>query len=255
MQKIGQSTSSANAAGEFTGGNPEAGVDATQISTPWLNTVQRELAGLVVGAGLVLDAKDDEQVLKAVRSLAGKAADFSKLTNVPTTLSGYGVTFASQPEAETGSDTSKPMSALRVFQAIAKKVFQATESALGTARIATQTLVNAGADDSTFVTPKKLRAGFAFYWSKGTFSGYIAFPTWLGGYIIQSGQISTSASDIITTLPIAFPETFMQVIVCNGYTAGSGFIGYLAASIRDQSSIVSRGSSQSLGAQYIAIGK
>ncbi|PMY63124.1 MULTISPECIES: phage tail protein [Pseudomonas] len=80
----------------------------------------------------------------------------------PTTLAGYGIAFASQPEAEAGTDTNKPMSALRVFQAIAVKVVQATETLLGIARFATQQLVNAGADDSTMVSPKKLASQFPF---------------------------------------------------------------------------------------------
>ncbi len=79
-----------------------------------------------------------------------------------TSLAGYGVAFASQSEAETGADTNKPMNALRVFQAIVAKVIQATESALGIARIAPQILVSAGVDDSTIVTPKKAAALFPF---------------------------------------------------------------------------------------------
>lgn len=102
---------------------------------------------------------------------------FSALTGLPSTLAGYGVSFASQPEAEAGSDTSKPMNALRVFQAIAAKVIQATEGVLGIARIASQASVNAGTDDSTIVTPKKQRWGFRILIGR---VGYIVFPTWLG---------------------------------------------------------------------------
>lgn len=79
-----------------------------------------------------------------------------------TSLAGYGVAFASQPEAEAGADTNKPMSALRVFQAIAAKVVQATGSVMGLARLASQVEVNAGTDDSTIVTPKKAAALFPF---------------------------------------------------------------------------------------------
>ncbi|KFX61006.1 hypothetical protein KBK24_0134495 [Burkholderia sp. K24] len=65
------------------------------------------------------------------------------------------------------------------------KAEQAAEAVQGTAKVATQAITNAGTDDTTMVTPKKMRAGFAF--AAGTI-GYVAFPTWLGGLIIQWGQ-------------------------------------------------------------------
>ncbi|QIW90022.1 putative tail protein [Pseudomonas phage SC_10_H1H2H8_2017] len=83
MQKIGDSTSTANASGEYTEGNPGAGVDATLIRAPWLNAVQRELVGLVQGAGIDLDPADDAQVLKAVRALAALALGKALPNNNP----------------------------------------------------------------------------------------------------------------------------------------------------------------------------
>ena len=92
MKKISDSTNRATAAGEFTEGNPAAGADATLIKSNWLNAIQRELVALVQGAGIALSKDDDAQVFKAVKALAGAAADFLKLKNLPTTLSGYGIT-------------------------------------------------------------------------------------------------------------------------------------------------------------------
>ncbi|MBC3489901.1 phage tail protein [Pseudomonas taiwanensis] len=68
---------------------------------------------------------------------------------------------ADQAEAEAGTENSKIMTALRVAQAIAKTVKQATESAFGWAKIATQAQVTTGTDDATMVTPKKLRGAQA----------------------------------------------------------------------------------------------
>ncbi|WP_426206768.1 phage tail protein [Pseudomonas sp. TWP3-1] len=68
---------------------------------------------------------------------------------------------ASQEEAQTGIENSKIMTPLRVFQAIAKVVGQATESVLGWAKVATQAQVATGSDDTVFLTPKKLRAAQA----------------------------------------------------------------------------------------------
>ncbi|MCK1783431.1 hypothetical protein L9Z73_03360 [Pseudomonas sp. TNT11] len=67
-----------------------------------------------------------------------------------------GIPYATQVQAEAGTSTTTVMSPLRVFQAIAKVVTQATESMFGWLKIATQALVNAGVDDSTALTPKKL---------------------------------------------------------------------------------------------------
>lgn len=68
---------------------------------------------------------------------------------------------ATQAEAEEGLESSKIMTPLRVFQAIAKVVKQATETAFGWAKIATQAQVTTGTDDATIITPKKLRAAQA----------------------------------------------------------------------------------------------
>ena len=94
MQKISDSTSTANGAGEYISGSPGTGVDATVITVEWLNTVQRELVNLVIGAGYTLDADDDSQVLKAIQAIQTVAATWAKLTGKPTTVSGFGITDA-----------------------------------------------------------------------------------------------------------------------------------------------------------------
>lgn len=94
MQKIGASTASANALGEFTEGNPGAGVAATLLKAAWLNAVQRELVHLVEGAGLTLDSADDSQILKAIQAIQTNASTWLKLSGKPTTISGFGITDA-----------------------------------------------------------------------------------------------------------------------------------------------------------------
>lgn len=102
MQKISDSTNSADGLGEFTEGNSAGGVPATQIKARWLNAVQRELLNLITGSGLSKDSADDSQVYKAVQRIAKAAAEFSNVGNKPTTLSGYGITDA---YTKTQSDT------------------------------------------------------------------------------------------------------------------------------------------------------
>ncbi|MEX4004919.1 hypothetical protein AB4Y38_39375 [Paraburkholderia sp. EG285A] len=86
----------------------------------------------------------------------------------------------------------------------------ASEANIGTAKVATQAQTTAGTDDATIVTPKKLRAGFSI--SLGA-SGYIAFPTWLGGLILQWGLVSTTAANtgVAWTFPLAFPTAVLNV--------------------------------------------
>jgi len=109
--------------------------------------------------------------------------------------------------------------------ALAALATQATEIKLGTAKIATQAVTDAGTDDTSIVTPKKLRWGFQTL--KGT-NGFIAFPSWLGGLLIQWGtasQVGKASTEIGTagpvkdvTLPIAFPTAAFAVFASMKFT-------------------------------------
>lgn len=108
------------------------------------------------------------------------------------------------------------------------KGVQATETVLGIAKVATQAQTDAGTDDATIVTPKKLRAGFAV--SLGV-NGYIAFPTWMGGLIIQWGKTAIPGPNVAAggkavmgdiAFPLAFPS---GPYIVNAITDASGSTG------------------------------
>jgi hypothetical protein len=102
---------------------------------------------------------------------------------------------------------------------------QATETKRGTAQIATQELTDTGANDTTTVTPKKLRWGFQIL---KAINGYIIFPSWLGGLIIQWGRVSgNGGTDIATAFPIAFPNAMYSLNATLNYTPGSAVNGYV----------------------------
>ena len=80
---------------------------------------------------------------------------------------------------------------------------RATPQLAGIAPIASIEQLDAGADDSTIVSPLKLRWGFSISLSS---NGYIAFPRWLGGLIVQWGNAYISANNTQFLFPIGFPN-------------------------------------------------
>lgn len=53
----------------FTDGNPVTGLEATVVSSDWLNMIQDELLALVAGAGLTASKADNGQLFAAVRAM------------------------------------------------------------------------------------------------------------------------------------------------------------------------------------------
>lgn len=158
--------------------------------------------------------------------------------NKATSLDGYSIAKASQSEAEAGVDDTKAMTPLRVFQAIAKLVKQATEATSGLLKVATQAQVDAGTADNVAVTPRKLRWGFTFATGR---VGYVIFPSYLGGLILQWQNTPVSPdADIYVYFPIPYPrEVFMVNVTCD-YTQGSGVLDYHASGIIDNSRFIFR---------------
>lgn len=170
--------------GKFVDEDPVAGTPGSLIPSAWGNAVTDEILNVIVEAGLTPDEENNAQLKEAILAI---------ITDRET------ATTATQLEAEDGVDNTKRMTPLRVFQAIAKKVVQATEAAFGWAKIATQPQVDAGLDDATIVTPKKLLFGIDILLNASI--GYIRFPSWCKRFTIAWG---TALNNTPTTFPIGF---------------------------------------------------
>ncbi|WP_159086398.1 phage tail protein [Burkholderia mayonis] len=61
--------------GNFHAGDPSAGVKGTIVTRDWAQSVQEELAAIPESIGMKLDPTDNNQVLKAIRSLIQSSTD------------------------------------------------------------------------------------------------------------------------------------------------------------------------------------
>lgn len=100
----------------------------------------------------------------------------------------------------------------------------ASETVSGILCLATQAMADAGTNDLTAITPKKL--GNGFHISLGA-NGYIKFPSWLGGLIIQWGTVSVSSTgggatgEGVVTFPVTFPNAARSVAASYELTGGA----------------------------------
>lgn len=190
--------------GKFVDENVGTGQPGSLIPSAWGSAVTDEILAVITGAGLV----PNEAILNQLN-----AAINAKISSAATA-------FATQVEAEAGVVTTKAMSPLRVFQAIAKVVTQATESTFGWLKIATQATVNAGTDDAAAVTSKKLKAWFAATFSQATASvaGLVKIAT--------NSLISAGTDDSTCVTPLGLKSAYGlgdSTLITNLDTAEVGY--------------------------------
>jgi len=102
--------------GKFVDESPVNGTPGSLIPSSWGNAVTDEILSVIRSTNVVPAESNNAQLTDAIVSIAD----------------------------------------LRASQAVSKAVAQATESAAGVAKIATQAQTNLGVDDTTIVTPKKM---------------------------------------------------------------------------------------------------
>lgn len=89
-------------------------------------------------------------------------------------------------------------------------VVSADESTEGLVTRASDAESISGINDTKFLTPKKLRLGFSVSLTQP--NGYITFPSWMGGLIIQWARIFVPADSNTTwSYPISFPSATLAL--------------------------------------------
>ncbi|AVJ29148.1 gp53-like domain-containing protein [Achromobacter spanius] len=184
---------------------------------------------------------------------------------VPATESVAGlIEIATTAETGAATDDTRAVTPLKLGQFVSGRVIPATEAAAGIARVATQAQTNAGTDDATIVTPKKLRFGFSM--SLGN-NGYLSFPSWLGGLILQWGRGTITLNNntnpvyytgsYAATLPIPFPNNIFGVFPTIGNTPNAldtiSVAGMTTASV-SFTGATSNEAAQAPNLYYLAIG-
>lgn len=194
--------------GDITG--REANVQLVASSSPLSdyqdsNGINHYVAKLcdLSGGGLVTDTKNTTDLVEDHEGKTDPHTQYLKKANV-----------VPQAEAEAGTaTTARAWTAQRVKQAINALLKAATETVAGVMEVATQAETDAGDDDDKAVTPKKLRWGFSYLFG---LNGYIAFPSWLGGFVLQwvrgAAMAANSEATQQITLPITFPNAALTAI-------------------------------------------
>lgn len=270
----------------FSPGNPAGGVPATFFSPEWADGAQQEHINLIEAAGLVPSGASLAQVRQAVKRMFGGnvttinfavspfalTADHAGLVlvdasagnvviNLPAAnvLTGLPYVFRrTDTTANTvtvnraGADTIDEggISCTLTPKAIQQVRSNGAATWSTVAPVAaTQAETDASSDDSKFVTPKKLRFGFA---ASLTANGYIALPSWLGGLIIQWGAVVANTPAVAGSFPITFPNSLFALASTNDSGAGTVTSSFPS---RTNGGFTAYSSTGALSTTYIAIGR
>ncbi|WP_429071447.1 phage tail protein [Aeromonas dhakensis] len=169
---------------------------------------------LIVSDTSAVELKIDPAVVLATRKYVDDVMKAHKESrdhpDASETAKGF-TRYATQAEVNETTAANQKADAVVTVKTLWGWVKQASESVLGMMKVATQQQTDTGAADDVAITPKKLLYGFS---ANLTVPGYAAFPSFLGGWIIQWGRFNVppnSVGNIVDgsgwdfALPISFP--------------------------------------------------
>lgn len=201
--------------GSFKNRTAPGAKDGSYLEEDWANDKEGFFQSLLSSAGVEasgeIDRVGSSQYFDALKTIS--------LTPDATESVKGKAKIATQALTNSGVDDTTMVTPKKLNGAINALVIQATEATAGIMKLATQAQVNAGADDTVAVTPKKLLTGFVF--STGE-NGYIKFPSFLGGWLIQWGRMQWSNNTgVAVNYSIQFP-TAVYGVWHQRVTTGSG---------------------------------
>jgi len=126
--------------------------------------------------------------------------------------------YATQAEVNESTLANQKTDAVVTVKTLWGWAKQASETVLGLMKVATQAQANAGTADDVVITPKKLRFGFS---ANLVSNGYIVFPSWLGGLILQWGVTTTTGTSQEISFPLTFTGSVFGVFVIPQQSGGS----------------------------------
>jgi Phage tail-collar fibre protein/Putative tail fiber protein gp53-like, C-terminal len=202
--------------------------DDTLVAVRYIDPVNKyATAGQSLGNAITRNFLVTYTDAQAITNITVDAATWQlNFDNASETVAGLSE-IATQAETDAGTDDVRFITPKK----LKAWVKQATETVLGMLKVATQAQTDAGTDDTVAVTPKKLRWGFSILLAG---NGYIVFPSWLGGLIIQWGKAAliTPSSAIGQTsvlsavaFPLAFPSTCASVVPVSTEQGSNGLEG------------------------------
>lgn len=162
---------------------------------------------LIVSDTSAVELKIDPSVVLATRKYVDEVMKAHKENrdhpDASETAKGFS-RFATQAEVNETSAANQKSDAVVTVKNLWGWVKQASETVLGMMKVATQAQTDAGTADDVAITPKKLKWGFS---ANLNTNGYIAFPTWLLGLIIQWGVTTPipSGGKVSITYPLTYP--------------------------------------------------
>ena len=188
---------------------------------------------LIVSDTSSVELKIDPAVVLATRKYADDVLAAHKQSrdhpDASETAKGF-TRYATQAEVNETTAANQKADAVVTVKTLWGWIKQASESVQGMVKVATQQQTDTGAADDVVITPKKLRFGYSANFSA---NGYVALPSFLGGWIIQWGSFNVPPNAIGNmvdgsgwdfALPISFPTTSLVSIASfgNPNTGGTG---------------------------------
>ncbi|MGE8409512.1 MAG: phage tail protein [Pseudomonas sp.] len=197
----------------------------TMLGKRYKQSTEAALGLIRIASTPLVSAGSDDESAVTPKKLQER---ISSIWKAPTEEA-YGVVkLAAQGMVNSGADTTTVVTPATLKGHISTFWKAATETVYGYSRIATLAEANAGASDAVIITPRKMQYGISFSFGA---RGHLAFPTWLGGLIVNWGFETAIAQATAVggsvgptrdaTLSLAFPTQGLGAWASMGFSTMS----------------------------------